>query len=154
MAGVPPRPAGRPGRVDQLNRDDLKGLRRWVIVAGVWAVAATAIALIALLDTSDRDAQKKADAAGGRVARTERKLDGLKTRLDGLRTRLDELPPATDVSKLQGRLSGAESGASTAAQDARSAKEKVASLEKRVKVLEDSADSAAAGGADTTPAQP
>jgi len=154
VAGLPPRPPSRPGRGDQPSRDDLRGLRRWVIVAGVWAVAATAIALIALLDTSDRDAQTRADAVAGRVDRTQRTLDGLKTRFDGLKTQLDELPHATDVSKLQGRLSDAESSASKAAQDAKSAKEKAASVEKRVKVLEDSAGSAGAGGTDTTPAKP
>ena len=152
MTGVPPRPAGRPARQDQLTRDDLRGLRRWVTVAGVWAVAATAIALIALLDTSDRDAQRKADTAGDRVTRTERKLDGLKTRLDGLKSQLDALPRPGDVSMLEGRLSKAESDAAKAAKDAKSAQDKLTDLEKRVKTLEDSADSA--GGTDTTPAPP
>ncbi len=141
MAGGPPRPGGRLGRHDQLTRDDLRGLRRWVLVAGVWAVAATATALIGLLDTSDRDAQRKADAAGGRVTRTERKLDGLNTRLDGLKSQIDALPRSTDVSSLQGRLSRAESDAAKAAKDAKSAKDKLTDLEDRVGTLEDSADS-------------
>ena len=151
MAGGPRPAAGRPGQYEQLPRDDLKGLRRWVVVAGVWAVAATAIALIALLDTSDRNAQKVADDAAGRVTRTERKLGA---RIDGLEKRLEDLPRSGDVSKLQGRLSRAESDASKAADDAKSAVEKVAELEKRVKTLEDTASSNSASGTDTTPTPP
>jgi hypothetical protein len=151
VEGVPPRPPGRYG--EQVTREDLKGLRRWVIVAGVWAVAATAVALIALLDSSDSDARKEADEAAGRVTRTERKLG---RRLDALETRLEGLPRSEDVSKLQGRLARAETDASKAAESARSADEKVGELEDRVQALEDAADTDAAGGTDTdaTPDQP
>ncbi len=59
-------PPRRPGDQDRepATRGDLRALRRWVLVAGVWAVAATAVAIIALLDTSNDDAERSAgDAA-------------------------------------------------------------------------------------------
>lgn len=124
-------------------------MRRWVLVAGVWAVAATAIALIALLDSSDRDARKQADDVATRSARTERKLDA---RLDGLETRLAGLPRSDDVSKLQERLLRAESAASKAAEGSRGAERKVTDLEERVQTLEDTAESDA--GTTTGPDQP
>ena len=43
-APPPPKPA---------TAEDLRGLRRWLLVAGVWAVAATAIAVIALVKAND-----------------------------------------------------------------------------------------------------
>lgn len=122
-----------------LSAADLKGLRRWVIVAGVWAVAATAIALIALLDTSDSQAEKHADAAADRSARAERRLDALETRLAGL-------PRSEDISKLEERLSRAEESASGAAKSSRSVAEKVGDLEARVKRLGNDTGSGEAGG--------
>ena len=105
MAGLPPRHdpvAGPHSRgSDAVGREDLRSLRRWVVVAGVWAVAATAIALIALLDTSDGDAREQADRATARAATTERTLD---RRIDALERRLEDLPRSEDVSELQERL--------------------------------------------------
>ena len=157
MEGAPPQFPGRPPppppQRDSLPRDDLRGLRRWVLVAGVWAVAATAIALIALLDTSDEDAQKEADDASGRITRMERKLDA---RLDALDKRLENVPQSTDVSNLQERLSNAEADATKAAKgvkDAQSSDDQVKDLEERVQALEDTAE-AGSGGEDTGSATP
>ena len=151
MEGVPPRPLGRPGYQDTVTRDDLKSLRRWVIVAGVWAVAATAIGLIALLDTSDSDAQKQADATANRVAKNQRELDA---RIDKLEGKVEGLPTSQDASKLEERLAKVESDSSKAAEDAKAARQKVSDLEDRVKTLEETADSKAATGTDTGPTPP
>ena len=138
MEGTPPT-----ARTQPLQADDIRGLRRWVVVAGVWAVAATAIALIALLDTSDSDAQKDADATADRLTKVERALD---SRLDALEERLDELPQSDDVSKLQGRLARVEKSASDAAESARSADRSSQDLEERISQLEE--DSGGDAGAD------
>lgn len=130
----------RPGATDSPTTSDLRALRRWVVVAGVWAVAATAIGLIALLDTSDSEAEKEADAAAARVAKAERTLDG---RLDALEKRLDEVPRSDDVERLQERLTRAERSASQAAESSKSADRKVTDIEDRVQQLEEDA------GADT-----
>ena len=151
MTGIPPRhePIGRPHRApDGADHDALRSLRRWVLVAGVWAVAATAIALIALLDRSEGDARKEADAATRRIAATERKLDA---RIDGLEERLDDLPRSEDVSRLQERLSRAETGASEAGSDAKRAQDKLAELEKRVQTVEDDRPDPDAGDRDGEP---
>ena len=151
MTGIPPRhdPIAGPSRSsDTATREDLRGLRRWIAVAGVWAVAATAIALIALLDSSDGDARKEAERATGRIAATERKLD---RRIDALERRLDDLPRSEDVSKLQERLSKAETGTSQAAADARGAEGKLRDLEKRVQTVEDDAAGADAADPDAEP---
>ena len=90
------------------TESDLRTLRRWVLVAGVWAVAATAVALIALLDPSGDDAEKRAGGAEERIADIERSLD---RRVEELEGRIDNLPQSADVSKLQDRLAKAEDGA-------------------------------------------
>ena len=107
------------------------------MVAGVWAVAATAIGIIALLDTSDTDAEKRASDASDRASDAQRSLQEQDARIDALESRLDDLPQTADVSKLEDRLSAVEDDASEAAKDAKSADEKVADLEERVQTLED-----------------
>ena len=109
------------------------------MVAGVWAVAATVIALIALLDTSDSQAEKDADAATDRIVRVQRALDG---RFDSLERRLAGVARAEDVSRLQQRLSRVEKSASEAAESSKSADDKARDLEERVEQLEDDASAA------------
>lgn len=146
MQGAPP-PRGAPaGGQEPLRAEDLRGLRRWVIVAVVWAVAATAVALIALLDTSQNDAEQEAEDTSRRVTRVERTLDG---RIDALEKRLDELPRSEDVSKLEGRLTRAERTVSAASRNARSADRTVTDLEGRIEQLEEED-----GGGETSPDEP
>jgi len=127
-----------------VTRDDLRALRRWILVAGVWAVAATAVALIALLDTSGDDAERTATGAVSSAAEVREAQDGLDRRLDELDTRLGDLPQAEDVSNLQTRLSKMEADSKKALTDAGNAEDTVTDLEDRVKALEDApADSGA-----------
>ncbi len=104
-----------------------------MIVAAVWAVAATATALIALLDTSGSQAERDADAAADRVLKAERTLD---RRLDALETRLAAMPQSADIEKLQDRLSRAERSATEAAESSKRAGEAAGDLEDRVRQLE------------------
>ena len=136
MDGAPPPAAVPPQRAQPASDEYLRGLRRWVIVAGVWAVAATAIALIALLDSFEGEAEKEADAASDRVARLERALDA---RLDALETRLEGVPRSDDVSRLQARLARAERSASEAAKSSQDAARTIGDLEDRVSRLEEDA---------------
>ena len=122
-----------------MTRDDLRGLRRWVVVAGVWAIAATAIALIALLDTSDSDAGRRADDAASRIATVERTVD---RRIDALEKRIEALPRTEDVTNLGERLNKAEKSATDAAGDAKRADDKLGDIEDRVKTLEEDTASA------------
>ena len=148
-------PATGPARdeAEPVTRQDLRTLRRWTLVAGVWAVAATAVALIALLDTSRGEAEEKAEAAGARITRVERDVKGLRTlegRVDELESRLGDLAPTADVTKLQDRVARAEEDASKAAGKANDADRALTDLEDRVQQLEDDAgDSGGAGDGGT-----
>ena len=137
-----------PPRSEPLAREDLRGLKRWVLVAGVWAVAATAIALIALLDDSEGKAERRADDAARRSAAVERDVD---RRIDTLEKRIEALPRSEDVTNLEGRLVKAEKSAADAADDAKSARDKLGDLEDRVKTLEEDAASGTDSGGDQKP---
>jgi len=120
-------------------------------VAGVWAVAATAVALIALLDTSDSDAKRTARGAADRNASLERRQQRLGKRLGALDARIGGLAPAVDVSNLEARLGRVE-GAATAAKTAvEQARDELTDLGKRVGTLEDAPPST---GVETGSAEP
>ncbi len=127
------------------TRDDLRALRRWVVIAGVWAVAATAVALIALIDTSGGRDERRAGDATARRGRVEREL---LRRIGALEKRVDGLAESGDVSRLEERLTRAESDATGAGEDAASAERKASALEDRVKRLEETSP---AGAGDLQP---
>ncbi|MBA3359443.1 MAG: hypothetical protein H0U20_08325, partial [Thermoleophilaceae bacterium] len=111
-----------------VTRDDLRALRRWILVAGVWAVAATAVALIALLDTSGDDAERTATGAANSATEAREAQGRLDKRLDKLDARLGDLPQAEDVSNLQSRLLKIEGEAKKASTDSGNAEDKVTDL--------------------------
>ena len=110
--GAPQPP--RPGDVAPYVEDerpatlaDIRSLRRWLAVAAVWAVAATALGVIALLEANKDDS---ADQTQGR-RRARARPAQLNSRIDDLESRIDELPTSDDVSKLDGRLKAVEDDA-------------------------------------------
>ncbi|CAN5549986.1 hypothetical protein BH20ACT19_BH20ACT19_08490 [soil metagenome] len=142
--GSDPPPVADERGEQRVTRDDLKGLRRWTLVTGIWAVAATAVALIALLDTSGGDAEQKAGDAGRRVGTVEKRVDaldrdlrGLSARIDDAESRLGGLAPLTDVTKLQDRVGRAEEDASAANNRSGNVRDTVRDLEDRLTQLED-----------------
>ena len=108
------------------TQDDLRTLRRWVVVAGVWAVAATAVALIALLDDSGRAAERRANETGKRIAASEQRVE---SRLARLERRLNAAPTTAQVQQLRTQVGQAQRAASGASSG-------VTALEKRVDSLE------------------
>jgi TolA-binding protein len=152
--GAPQPP--RPGDVAPYVEDerpatlaDIRSLRRWLAVAAIWAVAATALGVIALLEANKDDSGAQT-AAAGELARVQKQLN---SRMDDLESRIDDLPTSDDVAKLDGRLKAVENDAdkSKAAADRLSGRvddleTSVDDLETRVEQLE-SADS----GTTTTP---
>jgi len=108
------------------TQDDLRTLRRWVAVAGVWAVAATAVALIALLDDSGRAAERRANETGKRIAASEQRVEARVARLE---RRLDAAPTTAQVQGLRTQVDQARRAASGASTS-------VTALEKRVDELE------------------
>ena len=111
---------------------ELRGTRRWLAVAAVWAVAATALAVFALIEANKEDDAARTQAAGelGRVQR------GLNDRIDDLESRVDELPTSDDLSKLDGRIKDIEDAADSAATDTERLGGRLDDLETRVDELE------------------
>ena len=105
--GPPPAPPPTDRRERRLRDDQrpataqqFKSLRRWLIVAGVWAVAATGLAVFALIEANQAE-EAAGEEATGQAGRVQRELDG---RIDGLEARIEELPTSDDVSNLDNRL--------------------------------------------------
>lgn len=111
------------------TKDDLRTLRRWVVVAGAWALAATAVALVALLDDSGRAAERRANQTGDRVAAVESRLD---RKLNQLDARLRRMPTSAQVAAARRSADGAAGKAST--------------LDDRVSALEDGSGTPSGGG--------
>jgi septal ring factor EnvC (AmiA/AmiB activator) len=155
----PDRPGSQPpvGRSERLLTDDqlpasvgqLKSLRRWLIVAGVWAVAATALAVFALIQANQEDEEGREQAAG-ELGRVQRDLDN---RINGLEQEIEGLPSSEDVSNLENRLGQVEDDASQAAQSAERLGNRVDDLEGRVDQLEQDVEglSDQGTGTETTP---
>jgi hypothetical protein len=148
----PQRPGPPPveRRERPLSEDELpasvaqfKSLRRWLIVAGVWAVAATALGVFALIQANEGEEAGREEATG-RLGQVQRQLD---SRIDDLNERVGALPTSDDVSNLDDRLGQVEDDLSKATEDIGRLNRRVDDLEGRVDELEQSAE------ATTTPTE-
>jgi septal ring factor EnvC (AmiA/AmiB activator) len=104
----PPAPpaAPPPSRPEPATKDDIRGLRRWLLVAGAWAVAATAIAVIALVQANNNDETAKiGQQTANQIGKVQRDLN---KRLDEVENRLNGFAPSSDVAKLDNRLKKVE----------------------------------------------
>jgi septal ring factor EnvC (AmiA/AmiB activator) len=142
--GAPPTPAGPPPDAPLEARDpyepatveDLRTLRRWLAVVGIWAVAASAVALIALFDTAE-EPQTSGDQAetASQISRVQRNLD---ERLDELEKDVAEGSASReDVARLERRVRRAEGQSADAREDAGRARESSSDLDGRLDDLED-----------------
>jgi septal ring factor EnvC (AmiA/AmiB activator) len=124
---------------------ELRSTRRWLAVAAVWAVAATALAVFALIEANKQDDAAQTQAAGelGRVQRA------LNDRIDELESRIDELPTSDDVRKLENRINDVEDASDKAATDAERLSNRLDDLEGRVDDLEQASEQQQ--GTETTP---
>jgi septal ring factor EnvC (AmiA/AmiB activator) len=126
----------------------VRSLRRWLVVAGVWAVAASAIAIIALLNSNE---EEQRDPGVARVGQLNRFRDDLNERIDEVEKRVDELPTSDDVRKLERRVQQAERRASGAQDDAGGVREDVDDLQQRVEELESQQDTGGGTGGSANP---
>jgi TolA-binding protein len=146
----PPVPAAAPSVPEDARpatRGDVRALRRWVLVAVVWAVAATAVSVIALID------QNNANSGGNKTsADVARQLSDFEStinrRIASLSSQLQDVPKSEDVSKLDVRLKKVETQATHAADDARKASDTATKVQDAVKTLQQS------GGTTTSPSKP
>jgi polyhydroxyalkanoate synthesis regulator phasin len=134
-------PPPRPGDVAPYVEDDraatlgdIRGLRRWLVVTAVWAAAATALGVIALIQANKDDESGRTQSAAD-LARVQKDLNG---RLDDLESRVDDLPTSDDVSKLDGRIRDLENKADKTSSDVDKLGSGVDDLEQRVDDLEQS----------------
>jgi TolA-binding protein len=148
--------APRPGDVAPYVEDerpatlaDIRSLRRWLAVAALWAVAATALAVIALLEANKDDSGEQRRAAG-ELGRVQRQLN---SRIDDLESRIAELPTTDDVSKLDGRLKAVEDAADKSATATERLSGRVDDLEGGVDDLESRIEEleSSSSGTTTTP---
>ena len=144
-------PPLRPGDVAPYVEDErpatlgeLRSTRRWLAVAAVWAVAATALAVFALLEANKKEDNGQEQRVAGELGRVQRDLN---ERIDGIESRVDELPTSDDVSKLDGRIQDIEKRADQEATDVEELGGRVDDLESRVEALEQSQSE----GTTTTP---
>ena len=133
----------RPGDVAPYVEDDqpatlgqLKSTRRWLAVAGVWAVAATALGVIALIQANKDDDSGKTQSAAD-LARVQKNLSN---RIDDLESRVDDLPTSDDLSKLDGRIKDVEKKVDGTGSDVEKLNGRVDDLESRVDDLESSSN--------------
>jgi chromosome segregation ATPase len=131
---------------------ELRGLRRWLIVAAVWATAATAIAVIALIAATDArddntEAGRRSARTADQISRAQRQLNG---RLEELESGMEELPSAGEVAGLGNRMERAEATDERAGNQLDELTASIADLEKRVESLE-KAPAGSGGGGETPP---
>jgi septal ring factor EnvC (AmiA/AmiB activator) len=139
----PPAPPPAPPP-DLATKDDIRALRRWLLVAGVWAVAATAIAVIALIQANKDDSAKIGEQTASQIGRVQKELN---KRLDDVEARLSDLAPSSDVAKLDRRLKKVEDDLSKATTKLDKTGAQVDDLRTKVDDLESQQTS----GTDTTP---
>ena len=85
----------------------MRRLKRWLAVAIVWAMAGSAVGVIALIETrSGRDEEARTTATA-----LSRLQNSLERRLDSLERKLDE--QSKRVDKVEGSLEEANSSASS-----------------------------------------
>jgi septal ring factor EnvC (AmiA/AmiB activator) len=111
----------------------VRSLRRWLLVAGVWAVAATAIAVIALVQANKDDTAKIGEQTASQIGRVQKDLN---KRLDEVESKLADLAPSSDVARLDKRLRKVENDASKTTDKLDKLSGRVDDLETRVDDLE------------------
>ena len=125
MADEEPSEEKAPARTS--SSAELRRLRRWLVVAIVWAMAGSAVGVIALIEERNRNDEEARTTASG-LAKLQRSLNG---RIDSLEKKLDAQDKR--INSLEGSLEEAKSSADLAA----SARESVQALTERVQDLED-----------------
>ena len=107
-------------------------------------MAATAIAVIALIQANKDDSAKIGEETASQIGRVQKELN---KRLDDVEARLSDLAPSSDVAKLDRRLKKVEDDLSKATTKLDKTGAQVDDLKTKVDDLE----SQQASGTDTTP---
>jgi septal ring factor EnvC (AmiA/AmiB activator) len=116
---------------------DLRSLRRWLLVTAVWAVAATALGVFALIQANKEDDSGRTQTAAD-LARVQKDLN---SRLDDLESRIGDLPTSDDLTKLDGRIQDVEKKVDGTGSDIDKLNGRVDDLEQRMDELESANES-------------
>jgi len=127
---------------------ELRSLRRWLVVTAVWALAATAIAVIALVVANQDDNSGIEQRTTGQIARVQRQLND---RVDDLESRVEKLAQSEDVSRLESRLKHVEDDAGATTDKLDRLDGRIDDLESRVKTLEETGTGTETTETQTTP---
>ncbi|HEX4735162.1 MAG TPA: hypothetical protein VH247_12165 [Thermoleophilaceae bacterium] len=140
--------------------EDVRGNRRWTIVALVWAVAASAIAVIALIQAgnNNNDSSSTTTSTGQTVSPKDLQdfQNQVNDRLDAFSRRLNDTASSGDVQKLDKRLTQVEDDLSKARSDGSKQSDSITQLQSDVKDLQQRVDQLesqqnSGGGTTTTP---
>jgi septal ring factor EnvC (AmiA/AmiB activator) len=122
--------------------EDVRSTRRWMVVALVWAIAASAIAVIALVQAdnggSNPPPAQTTDAVTPQQFRNFQ--DQTNARLDAFSGRLNDRAAEADLQKLDKRLTQVEDDLAQATDDATKQSDAVTQLQSDVKDLQQRVD--------------
>lgn len=117
--------------------DDLRGLRRWFAVAAILAVAATVVAIIALLDEKPPVVQGDRLDTTSRLGRAEDRIERARERVDALDERIGNAAGADDLATLERRVRRAERESGELVETTADVNEALDKLQARVAAIED-----------------
>jgi peptidoglycan hydrolase CwlO-like protein len=119
--------------------EDIRTNRRWTLVAFAWAIAASAIAVIALIQAGKDNGNSQATTTQTTQSVSPSQLDDFKNqtndRLDAFSRRLNDTAAQADVQKLDKRLSTVEDDQTKAQTDAGKQTDAITQLQSDVKDL-------------------
>jgi septal ring factor EnvC (AmiA/AmiB activator) len=161
-------PAGPEPPLDALPPDapatveDVRAGRRWTIVALVWAVAASAIAVIALIqandnsnnNSSDQPAQTSQGVSAKDFADFQKQVND---RLDAFSRRLNDTASQADLQKIDKRLTQVEDDLTSVKNASGKQSDSITQMQSDIKDLQQRVDnlesqqSGNGGGSTTTP---
>jgi outer membrane murein-binding lipoprotein Lpp len=118
---------------------DVRGLRRWLLVTAAWAVAATAIAVIALVVANRADDEEQQARTADRISDVRQDLNA---RIDEVESRIEQLPTSEDTSNLDDRLKQVEKDTSGTPEQLDRLAGRLDDLEQRVDGLEQQLEAA------------
>ena len=118
--------------------EDVRTNRRWTIVALVWAIAASGIAIIALVNANDNSSDNQPAQTTQSVSPKELQdfENQVNDRLDAFSRRLNDTAAQADVQKLDKRLSQVEDDVSQVKGDSRKTNDTVTQMQADIKDLQ------------------
>jgi septal ring factor EnvC (AmiA/AmiB activator) len=124
--------------------EDVRASRRWTIVALAWAVAASAIAVIALIQAGKDDNSNTTTQTQTTQSVSPKDFEDFQKqvndRLDAFSKRLSDTASASDVQKLDKRLATVEDDLSKVQDDSGKTNDNVTQLQADVKDLQQRVD--------------